>query len=157
MQRSTVPDSSEWCTSFWGVCLKMGDPKITRICKDHHFPTGIVVSRYSPILGESSILESHATLFADDPSFYLEDGELYQVASGDDEQLGNRTITISAGVNHGSRIVETFSAWWFGCHQFYFPRNIGLISSSQWTNICFRGVAQPPTSFISFVRMGEVL
>ena len=25
------------------------------------------------------------------------------------------------------------TGWWFGCHQFYFPRNIGLLSSSQLT------------------------
>ena len=27
--------------------------------------------------------------------------------------------------------------WWFGCHQFYFPRNIGLMSSSQLTDSYF--------------------
>ena len=39
------------------------------------------------------------------------------------------------------------SRWWFGCH-FYFPINIGLLSSSQLTNSYFsRGVGiQPPTS-----------
>ena len=41
------------------------------------------------------------------------------------------------------------AGWWFGCHQFYFPRNIGCLSSSQLTNsIIFQdGVfPQPPTS-----------
>ena len=42
------------------------------------------------------------------------------------------------------------SGWWFGCHQFYFPRNSGLISSSQLTNSYFlqrggRQVAHAPT------------
>ena len=37
------------------------------------------------------------------------------------------------------------SGWWFGCHQFDFPIQLG-ISSSQLTFIFFRGVAQPPTS-----------
>ena len=32
------------------------------------------------------------------------------------------------------------TGWWFGCHQFYFPRNIGFRSSSQltFTHIFFR-------------------
>ena len=34
-----------------------------------------------------------------------------------------------------------------GCHEFYFPINIGLLSSSQLTFIFFRGVAQPPTRY----------
>ena len=29
------------------------------------------------------------------------------------------------------------SGWWFGCHQFYFPINIGFMSSSQLTNSYF--------------------
>ena len=29
------------------------------------------------------------------------------------------------------------TGWWFGCHQFYFPINIGWISSSQLTNLYF--------------------
>ena len=29
------------------------------------------------------------------------------------------------------------TGWWFGCHEFYFPRNIGLLSSSQLTNSYF--------------------
>ena len=39
------------------------------------------------------------------------------------------------------------TAWWFGCHEFYFPIYIHILgmSSSQLTFIFFRGVAQPPT------------
>ena len=33
--------------------------------------------------------------------------------------------------------VTSISGWWFGCHQSYFPRNIGLLSSSQLTNSYF--------------------
>ena len=29
------------------------------------------------------------------------------------------------------------SDWWFGCHQFHFPINIGFLSSSQLTNSDF--------------------
>ena len=42
--------------------------------------------------------------------------------------------------------VQSFSGWWFGCH-FLFSHILG-ISSSQLTFIFFRGVAQPPTSFL---------
>ena len=38
------------------------------------------------------------------------------------------------------------SGWWFGCHQFYFPRNIGNVIIPIDEVIFFRGVAQPPTS-----------
>ena len=37
------------------------------------------------------------------------------------------------------------SGWWFGCHEFYFPRNIGLLIIPIDEIIFFRGVAQPPT------------
>ena len=45
-------------------------------------------------------------------------------------------------------IIKTYSGWWFGCHEFYFPINIGLLSSSQLTNsiIFQRGGQKPPTS-----------
>ena len=48
----------------------------------------------------------------------------------------------------GSNQPPTISGWWFGCHQFYFPINIGLLSSSQLTFTFFRGVAQPTTTQI---------
>ena len=38
------------------------------------------------------------------------------------------------------------SGWWFGCHQFYFPRNSGLISSSQLTNSYFFQRGGPRTN-----------
>ena len=38
-----------------------------------------------------------------------------------------------------------FSGWWFGCHQFYFPINIGNFIIPIDELIFFRGVAQPPT------------
>ena len=37
------------------------------------------------------------------------------------------------------------TGWWFGCHQFYFPRNIGNVIIPIDELIFFRGVAQPPT------------
>ena len=39
------------------------------------------------------------------------------------------------------------SGWWFGCHFWHFPINIGLLSSSQLTNSYFsgRGGPGPPT------------
>ena len=42
---------------------------------------------------------------------------------------------------------QMFTGWWFGCYQFYFPINIGLLSSSQLTNSYFsgRGGPGPPT------------
>ena len=40
------------------------------------------------------------------------------------------------------------AGWWFGCHQFYFPINIGkFIIPIDF--IFFRGVAQPPTRIVS--------
>ena len=39
-----------------------------------------------------------------------------------------------------------FAGWWFGCHEFYFPRNIGCLIIPIDEVIFFRGVAQPPTS-----------
>ena len=41
---------------------------------------------------------------------------------------------------------RTSSGWWFGCHQFYFPIDIGNLIIPIDDLICFRGVAQPPTS-----------
>ena len=38
-------------------------------------------------------------------------------------------------------ISDTISGWCFGCHFFYFPRNIGLLSSSPLTHIFQRGSA----------------
>ena len=38
------------------------------------------------------------------------------------------------------------SGWWFGCHEFYFPINIGFLIIPIDELIFFRGVAQPPTS-----------
>ena len=43
---------------------------------------------------------------------------------------------------------RSVSGWWFGCHECYFPRNIGLLSSSPLTkSIIFQrgGFKQPPT------------
>ena len=45
--------------------------------------------------------------------------------------------------------IYKYTGWWFGCHEFYCPINIGLLSSSQWTDSYFsEGVNQPPTSFV---------
>ena len=41
---------------------------------------------------------------------------------------------------------RTSSGWWFGCHQFYVPINIGNLIIPIDDLICFRGVVQPPTS-----------
>ena len=45
-----------------------------------------------------------------------------------------------------------YSGWWFGCHEFDFPINIGLLSSSQLTNsyVSGRGGPGPPTSTCIF-------
>ena len=42
-------------------------------------------------------------------------------------------------------MVVSITGWWFGSHQFYFPRNIGLLIIPIDELIFFRGVAQPPT------------
>ena len=34
-------------------------------------------------------------------------------------------------------IEDSQAGWWFGCHQFYFPINIGFLSSSQLTKSYF--------------------
>ena len=42
----------------------------------------------------------------------------------------------------GGSPISSISGWWFGCHQFYFPINMGFRLSSQLTNSYFsRGVA----------------
>ena len=41
--------------------------------------------------------------------------------------------------------MQWFTGWWFGCHQFYFPRNIGNVIIPIDELIFFRGVAEPPT------------
>ena len=43
----------------------------------------------------------------------------------------------------------SISGWWFGCHQFYVPRNIGFLIIPIDELIFFRGVAQPPTRVYS--------
>ena len=45
------------------------------------------------------------------------------------------------------QIYESLSGWWFGCHQFYFPRNIGNVIIPIDDVIFFRGVVEPPTSY----------
>ena len=40
---------------------------------------------------------------------------------------------------------EKPAGWCFGCHEFYFPRNIGNVSSSQLTHMFQRGGPGPPT------------
>ena len=41
------------------------------------------------------------------------------------------------------------AGWWFGCHQFYFPINIGVAIIIPIDEVIFfRGVAQPPTRMI---------
>ena len=46
----------------------------------------------------------------------------------------------SASVIQNSSL-RSITAWWFGCHEFYFPRNIGnnMEESSQLTHIFQRG------------------
>ena len=48
----------------------------------------------------------------------------------------NRMIDRGSPMTQDSppKCVFTRPGWWFGCHQFYFSRNIGLLSSSQLTN-----------------------
>ena len=50
---------------------------------------------------------------------------------------------------------RTTTGWWFGCHDFYFPRNIGFLIIPIDEVIFFRGVAQPPTRqwniYVSYV------
>ena len=41
---------------------------------------------------------------------------------------------------------KSWTGWWFGCHFWHFPRNIGLLIIPIDELIFFRGVAQPPTS-----------
>ena len=43
---------------------------------------------------------------------------------------------------------KSITGWWFGCHEFYFPINIGLLIIPIDELIFFRGVGiQPPTSY----------
>ena len=57
-------------------------------------------------------------------------------------------------------MVLNISGWWFGCHQFYFPMNIGFMSSSQLTDSYFSGRGGrngPPSSFLFFPEShGEI-
>ena len=48
--------------------------------------------------------------------------------------------------------INDSTGWWFGCHQFYFPIQLGMSHHPLIDElIFFRGVAQPPTSLdISF-------
>ena len=39
--------------------------------------------------------------------------------------------------NQRETATQHFNGWWFGCHQFYFPIHIGLLSSSQLTHSYF--------------------
>ena len=42
--------------------------------------------------------------------------------------------------------IRPFSGWWFGCHEFYFPINIGSNHHPNWrTHIFQRGWNQPPS------------
>ena len=84
-----------------------------------------------------------------------------QWSVGFPENPGKASIDISSRFSmsqydsvwqHGS---QSFAGWWFGCHQFYFPRNIGN-NHPNWL-IFFRGVAQPPTRFVSVFRFGWCL
>ena len=47
--------------------------------------------------------------------------------------------------------IYIYTGWWFGCHEFYFPINIGLIIIPIDALIFFRGVAQPPTSIYIYI------
>ena len=47
---------------------------------------------------------------------------------------GRGTVACSRGFDD---LMIDFAGWWFGCHQFHFPRNIGFRSSSQLTNSYF--------------------
>ena len=54
----------------------------------------------------------------------------------------------SARKSHGVLKAMGFqyeTGWWFGCHQFYCPINIGFLIIRSDELIFFRGVAQPPT------------
>ena len=46
-------------------------------------------------------------------------------------------IAISCIVD--SSFMSQLTDWWFGCHQFYFPMTIGLLSSSQLTSYFAEG------------------
>ena len=59
-----------------------------------------------------------------------------------DDEYDDCRLMINQCSNHwltiiGDYINQTMSGWWFGCHLEYFPRNIGLLSSSQLTNLYF--------------------
>ena len=49
----------------------------------------------------------------------------------------NHETYINIQVHPGFSHYTLYSGWWFGCHQFYFPRNLGLRLSSQLTFIIF--------------------
>ena len=49
---------------------------------------------------------------------------------------------------------KNMTGWWFGWHQFYFPRNLGNFIIPIDELIFFRGVAQPPTRLIATIFVG---
>ena len=46
--------------------------------------------------------------------------------------------------------LDTCSGWWFGCHFWHCPINIGFISSSQLTNSYFIEGFKPPTRIYGY-------
>ena len=50
------------------------------------------------------------------------------------------------GWKHGTSDTGTIAGWWFGCHFWHVPINIGVLIIPIDELIFFRGVAKPPTS-----------
>ena len=76
----------------------------------------------------------------------------------DDRRVGGRekksvpVLWIWMGV-FGRIHPKTEAGWWFGCHEFYFPINIGNVIIPIDELIFFRGVAQPPTRRICLLGL----
>ena len=51
--------------------------------------------------------------------------------------LGHRSKTQGQVQNSSDHDLQWPTGWWFGCHFWHFPINIGLLSSSQLTNSYF--------------------
>ena len=70
--------------------------------------------------------------------------------------VGHPKHILVCGLEHQFYWMDTWN-WllWFGCHEFYFPINIGLLIIPIDELIFFRGVAQPPTRYRSSLLRGN--
>ena len=65
------------------------------------------------------------------------DGVFHGVRGDPRHRIGSWSMIFLAMLLAHGILTRKVTGWWFGCHEFYFPINIGLISSSQLTNSFF--------------------